>query len=274
MSGTTNDPIDSGPRGHVCVLLRARPGTRLGRRAPAPGSTSNRTRPGERSSPGDKLRPSVDVAANTAAIMQRTGATLYQATLQASDPGQAKISSVSLMAVPDAEPRTMKKHDLVTIIIREESDFSSKGTSDLKKDLTLDAGIDDFVKLSLSNFEIKGGGLGATPPQVKLHGSREHKGDATVDRQDTFTARITGEVLDVKPNGTLVIQARKQIKTDEEEQEFTLTGICRAEDIGVDNTLLSTQIYDLSLQKNHKGAVRDTNKRGFITKLLDFINPF
>ena len=241
----------------------------------APNTQPNsKSRGRERSTGVEKVRP-VDVATSTAAIMERTGATLYEATLQAApDPGQARIANTSLMAVAEPEPRTVKKHDLLTIIIREDSDFSSKGTSDLKKDTTLDAGFDDFVKLKLSNFELKGGGLGATPPQVKLHGSREQKGDATVDRQDTFTARITAEVLDVKPNGTLVVQARKHIKTDEEEQEFILTGICRAEDIQVDNTLLSTQIFDLSLQKNHKGAVRDTNKRGLLTKLLDFINPF
>ncbi len=247
-------------------------GLAIGQDAPNPQPNSKRNV--ERPSAPEKIR-SGDIATNTAAIMQRTGATLYEATLQAApDSSQAKIANTSLMAVAEPEPRTVKKHDLLTIIIREDSDFSSKGTSDLKKDTTLDAGLDDFVKLKLSNFELKGGGLGATPPQLKLHGSREQKGDATVDRQDTFTARITAEILDVKPNGTLVIQARKHIKTDEEEQEFILTGICRAEDIQVDNTLLSTQIFDLSLQKNHKGAVVDTNKRGFITKLLDFINPF
>ena len=89
-----------------------------------------------------------------------------------------------------------------------------------------------------------------------------------------LTARITAEIVDVKPNGTMVLQARKRIKTDEEVEQFVLTGICRADDIIADNTILSTQLYDKAVNKTHTGAVRDTTKRGFVPRLLDVINPF
>ncbi|HEX5245021.1 MAG TPA: flagellar basal body L-ring protein FlgH [Tepidisphaeraceae bacterium] len=107
-----------------------------------------------------------------------------------------------------------------------------------------------------------------------MTGDRTFKGTGDVTRNDTFTARITAEVLDVKPNGTLVLQARKHIKTDEEEQLMVLTGTCRVEDVTADNTVLSTQLNDLDLQKNHKGDVREATRRGFLGKLLDFVNPF
>jgi flagellar L-ring protein FlgH len=81
-------------------------------------------------------------------------------------------------------------------------------------------------------------------------------------------------VLDVKPNGTLVLQARKRIKTDEEEQAFILTGVCRAEDITADNSILSTQLYDLELSKSHQGTVRNATRKGWGGKLLDAISPF
>jgi flagellar L-ring protein precursor FlgH len=72
----------------------------------------------------------------------------------------------------------------------------------------------------------------------------------------------------------MVLQARQRIKTDDEEQTFILSGICRVEDITPDNSILSTQMFDKELTKTHKGAVRDTTKRGWIPKLLDVINPF
>jgi flagellar L-ring protein precursor FlgH len=188
------------------------------------------------------------------------------------DAGQARLTDLSFFAVLDPEPKVMRKHDLVTIIVREESEFSSEGTTDLKKNADLNAKIDQFIQFSLDNFELKNS-MG-TPAEIKMNGSRNFKGEATVDRIDSLTARITAEVVDVKPNGTLVLQARKRIKTDEEVQQFVMTGICRAEDILPDNTLLSTQLYDLELNKSHKGAVRDTTKRGWVPKLLDAINPF
>ncbi len=242
---------------------------------PAPGTTPASQQPAGRGGPGGKSAtrgqgPSGPT--DTATLLQRSGGSLLKATLSAPpDAGQAPLRDLSFFGVPEPEPRTLKKHDLITIIVREESTFSSKGTADLKREADIEAKVEEFIKLKLGNFAIQGGAQGPTPPGVKITGNRTLKGEATVDREDTLTARITGEVLDVKPNGTLVVQARKQIKTDDEVQQFVLTGICRAEDVNADNTLLSTQLFDLQLQKNHSGAVRDTTKRGIIGKLLDAV---
>ena len=107
-----------------------------------------------------------------------------------------------------------------------------------------------------------------------MTGKREFKGEGTVDRSDRILTRLTAEVLDVKPNGTMVLQARGRTKHDEEEQEFVLSGICRADDITADNTVLSSQLFDLSLEKRTRGDVRSATKRGWGGKLLDAISPF
>ena len=41
-----------------------------------------------------------------------------------------------------------------------------------------------------------------------------------------------------------------------------------------DNTILSTQMYDLDLQQTTQGTVREATKRGWLPRLLDAINPF
>jgi flagellar L-ring protein precursor FlgH len=213
-------------------------------------------------------------AEDSAAMMQQTNGSLLQAQLAARpDPSQVKPAQVSFFAVPEPEPKTLKAHDLVTIVVNEQSSITSKGTNNMTRDSELDAKIDSFVQFRLSSLTLKG----LTPnvaPEIKMSGTRSFQGQGEVDRADTFTARITAEVLDVKPNGTLVLQARKRIKTDEEEQMFTLTGICRVDDVTADNSVLSSQLYDLELTKNHQGDVRAATKRGTLGKLLDVINPF
>lgn len=190
------------------------------------------------------------------------------------EPYRAKLSQVSLYAVPDPEPRIIRKHDLVTIIVREVSEFSSEGTTDLKKQADINARVTDFVKLYLDSWQIKGGNISNPVPAIAGRSDRNFKGEATVDRSDSFVARLTAQVVDVKPNGTLVLAARKRIKTDEEVQEMLLSGVCRSEDVTADNTVLSTQLTDVNLEKRHSGAVRDTTKRGLVARLLDFVNPF
>ena len=212
---------------------------------------------------------------DAADLLRSNGNSLLKASLAARpDAAQAGVEDVSYFAVPVPEPKVIRKHDLVTIIVREESEYSSEGSAELTREARLEAAIEEFVKLKLGNAEIEGGGVGAQPPRLDLSGSREFTGEGAVDRSDSFTARITAEVLDVKPNGTLVLQARKRIKTDEDEQAFVLTGVCRAEDITADNSILSTQLYDLELNKSHRGTVRNATRRGWGGKLLDAISPF
>jgi flagellar L-ring protein precursor FlgH len=209
------------------------------------------------------------------AVMQRNGGSLLRATLSIrADPTQATLSDVSFFAVPEPQPRTLKKHDLITVIIREESTFSSEASTDLTKEADLDARLTEFVKLNLANIAISGGGIGSDAPSVSAQASRSFKGEGSVDRSDSFVARMPAEVIDVKPNGTLVIQGRKRIRTDDEQQEFVLTGTCRAEDVTADNTVLSSSVHDLELQKLHKGPVRDASRKGWLGRLLDVISPF
>jgi flagellar L-ring protein FlgH len=216
-----------------------------------------------------------DTPERVGALMQQTGSSLLKASLAIkADPSQAKLSDVSFFAVPAPEPHTLKKHDLVTIIIREESEISSESNKEFKKEADFTAKLDQFIQLDLKKLTIKGFAQSQNPADIDINGTREFKGNGEMDRTDSMTARITAEVVDVKPNGTLLVQARKTIKTDEEEQQFIISGICRAGDVSTDNTILSTQIFDLDLQKNHKGDVKTAITRGWLPRLLDLLNPF
>jgi len=227
-----------------------------------------------RERPGEQRMSQQAEAQNTGALMMQNGGSLLRAGLSAApDPNRASLKQLSVFAVPEPEPKTIKKHDLITIIIREESAVSSQGTTDLKRQSDIDAKIDQFARLNLSNLALQNS-IGGVSPEVKASATRNFKGEATVDRTDSVITRLTAEVIDVKPNGTMVVQARKKIKTDEEEQLLLCSGVCRVEDLTPDNTVLSTQLYDLEFSKMNKGQVRNTTKTGFIHKLLDFVNPF
>ena len=107
--------------------------------APAPTPTQGRTAPTTPHTPSD-------AAQNASQLMQHNGGSLLRATLSAQpDPAQAQLSGTSFFAVPPPEPKVLRKHDLVTIIVREETDFSATGTTDLKKQMDIDAKIEQFI---------------------------------------------------------------------------------------------------------------------------------
>jgi flagellar L-ring protein precursor FlgH len=227
---------------------------------------------------GDPLAPRA--SASPSEMMRRNNGSLMRATLAMQPPPAAgtlrpadPLEGISFFHVPPPEPRTIRKHDLITIIIREESQSKTNAKADLSREAEFDARLEEFIKFA-SGLQLTGGGVTEPVPSIKASGEREFQGDGKVDRTDSITARIQAEVIDVKPNGTLVVQARKRIRSDDDEQTFILSGICRAEDVTADNTLLSTQLFDLEFQKSTSGPVRDSVKRGNIHRFLDWLNPF
>src|SRR6478672_8113719 len=94
-------------------------------------------RPAETQTQSERVQQPItnNTAAETGMIMQRSGGSLLKAALAAKpDPSQVRISQASFLTVPEQQPKKLKKHDLVTIVIREESDIQSKGENDFQKD--------------------------------------------------------------------------------------------------------------------------------------------
>jgi flagellar L-ring protein precursor FlgH len=81
-------------------------------------------------------------------------------------------------------------------------------------------------------------------------------------------------VIDVKPNGNLVVMARQKVKIEEEDQYVVLTGECSKNDIAPNRTITSDKVFDLDVRTENAGSVRDGTKRGWFKGGLDRVKPF
>lgn len=187
------------------------------------------------------------------------------------------IARASLVAVKLPEPREFAVHDLVTIVVRESVENDSDAQIDTGKDVGIKGEIKEFPSLTLADLaqaQINGGGASGATPKLDVSFSNEFKGDGSYKRTDTFTTRITAQIIDVKPNGNLVLEARKFMQSDKETIHLVLSGTCRAEDVAGDNTVLSTQLFDLRLLKEHAGELHKATRKGVLTRLLEGVFNF
>ncbi len=186
------------------------------------------------------------------------------------------IERSSLIAVSMERPRPLQPHDLVTVIVREQKKYESNARADNEKKWNLDAALSKWFRMYERNGHPTMGAdtLPFGDPAVQFLWDNKFQNKAQDNREDTFTTRITAKIVDVKPNGTVVLEARGHQKYDEEEIFITLTGTCRAADITPDNTILSSQLFDPDINVSHTGAVRDTTRRGWIPRAIDFLRPF
>lgn len=93
----------------------------------------------------------------------------------------------------------------------------------------------------------------------------------SINNTNTVTARMTAQVLEVKPNGSLVISGTQSIKQNGEEQKITVSGIVRTEDISTDNTVLSSAIGDAKIKVEGNGPIAGKQRQGIVSQILNFL---
>jgi flagellar L-ring protein precursor FlgH len=89
-----------------------------------------------------------------------------------------------------------------------------------------------------------------------------------------MTASIGCTVVEVLPNGNLVIRGSREIEVNGETQYIVLEGVVRPVDVASDNTVKSTQIADAKIYYTGRGVLTDKQKPGWLARLLDHIWPF
>lgn len=159
--------------------------------------------------------------------------------------------------------------DILTIIVIESTSATNKGSSKFEKKIDMKGGvkIEGFLDYLVPDFFEPIEPLKALDidPEEEFDGSGETKSD------NKFMTQLTATVIDVLPNGNLVIEGTRSIKINEENQELVLQGVVRVQDITPDNTILSTQIADAVIFYKGKGPIGKRNKPGLLTKIFNWI---
>jgi flagellar L-ring protein FlgH len=100
------------------------------------------------------------------------------------------------------------------------------------------------------------------------------KGSGVTTKTDTMTAYMTATVIDILPNGNLLIRGSRWTKVNEELQQIILEGIVRPVDVNRNNEILSQRIADAKIFFVGKGPVSTQQRPGWLGQLFDIINPF
>lgn len=137
-----------------------------------------------------------------------------------------------------------RQGDLITVVIQENQDVSNQESSDMKKGTTLD--------YQFTNLDIKPN-LFSTLPRAAGKSDDQFTGTANYAKKGKFTARVTAMVVDVLPNGNLVVNGRREIKIDQETKLIEFSGVIRRWDIAADNTIASELVANAKVSYTGTG---------------------
>jgi len=186
--------------------------------------------------------------------------------------GDVGIASASWTFSPAPQLRTFRLQDIVTIRVDEIARMRADGAIDSRRNGLFDVVLKDWVAL-------RDGNLGKDPqptgdPRIDGQTNQIYRSNAAIQSRESLAFSVAAKVVDIQPNGNLVLEARKTIWMNDNIWETALSGICRAQDIAPDNIVLSRDLLDLEIRKNETGEVRDGYKRGWLTRWINEFNPF
>ncbi len=154
--------------------------------------------------------------------------------------------------------------DVLTIKITEDSKVDNKAKRDLQKNVN---------KSNTFNGDVGGfADLGEFGLSAESNNQLKSKADFKDER--SFEDQITVTVVDIQPNGNLVVLGTRNRNIGGDIQVIDVSGIVRPSDIAFDNTVKSGQVADFRIISRNSGVSEPYTRPGWLGRIFDIIWPF
>lgn len=155
--------------------------------------------------------------------------------------------------------------DLVTILVSDQASAVSRGATSSSRKSSAKAGIP----------ALWGPRAAALGNLANLSSDAQLDGAGSTSRSNTLTTTLTARIVDVLPNGFLVVEGIKEVQANSEKQRVTIRGVIRWNDISPRNTIASDRVGQLQIHIDGKGVVADATRRpNILYRILLGVLPF
>jgi len=170
------------------------------------------------------------------------------------------------------DTRALRVGDIAMVRINENAQAQGGATTNLKKNTSRSAGIDSLLGLMPA---MKKAYPNIDPAElIKMASSFDFDGEGKTERAGQLKGMIGVRVKQELPNGDLFVEGTKVVMINHEEYHLYVSGVIRTSDIAPDNSVDSSLIADARVEFTGRGDINDQVERGWLTKILDFVNPF
>ena len=171
-----------------------------------------------------------------------------------------------------AHKRASQVNDTLTVYVVESANAKKEATTETERETTIDADLTALMGVETS-FKNRNSKFDPTKA-VSVGTKSKFKGDGDTSRKETLNATLTAIVTQVLPNGNMVVEGRKTVVVNNEEQFIFLQGIVDPLDISVSNTISSERIANARIEYYGVGQISDQQRPGWGAKVLDYVWPF
>ena len=166
---------------------------------------------------------------------------------------------------------------MITIDVSESSSLAASQNSVRNRQSQIENAVNQFL-FANSKFGTHNGGL----PGTEIETQSNNQGGGSIANTQNLKGRISVVVIDILPNGVLVIEGARMVTFSGESYYAVLKGMVRQEDIGFGfkdglryrNIVSSQFIADAQIEFVSKGSLNDAQKESWYQRLAAILNPF
>jgi flagellar L-ring protein precursor FlgH len=155
--------------------------------------------------------------------------------------------------------------DVLTINIAETVQASKKSDTKAERSQTLSAGVPTVTGLPFKGIQ----GLA-----LEANDSNKFAGKGENSSSNAFNGTITVTVIDVYPNGNLLVSGEKTIGLKEGEEFVRFSGVVNPNTISGSNSVQSTQVADARIEYKANGFIDTAQVMGWLGKFFMSFSPF
>jgi flagellar L-ring protein precursor FlgH len=188
----------------------------------------------------------------------------------------ARPSTGSLFsdAVPGylEDTRAVRVGDVLVIRINENADAQGTSTTALSHDSSGVIGVNSMLGLIPA---IQKAYPALDPSKLIDFASKTaYNGSGDTARKGQLTGDIAVRVVREMPNGDMFLEGTKVVVINNEEYHLYVSGLVRPTDIAQDNSVLSSRIADAQIEFTGRGDIADQQRKGWLARIIDSVNPF
>ena len=174
------------------------------------------------------------------------------------------------------EKKKFAPGDIVTVMVREKIQASTNSNTNTKKESDVESEANEGDNQFLTVPKPDGLGL-LNPEQLPnwaIGTKNEQRTTGQTQRQNQLVTTITCTVKQMFPNGTFLIEGEKNVSVNREDSRIYVKGVARARDVAPNNVIDSTQLADATIELKGRGPLWNNQRRGLLTKFLDWVSPY
>lgn len=175
------------------------------------------------------------------------------------------------MKAPYVDDVARRIGDILTVTISEDSKIDNKANRNLQKDTDRQASFDGTLDITTPNYNVL-----PRIPSFNMDATSTNTLKSKADYKDErkYADSITAVVMDVLPNGNLVVMGKRDRKIAGDIQQIEISGIVRPSDIAFDNTVSSVKVANFRLVTLNKGVSAPYQKPGWLGRVMDVLWPW